>query len=158
VQETAENLHIEWRTVQNEEGHRDLLLEFPSRPDVPDEDEEEDEEGHLALLRVLRRYDNAQVVDLSAEEARATLQLQYEEKFLEWKDKYYEDKFHWPTEVKESELIKLSGNYVQGLQWVLYYYYRGVASWPWYYRYHYSPMTSGKPRNKLYPHTQVTSY
>ncbi|KAI1810926.1 exoribonuclease 1 [Poronia punctata] len=150
VQDTADNLHIQWRTVENEEGLRDLLLDFPAKPKAPEgedeeeeeEEEEEDEEAHLALNRVLKRYDNAQVVDVSMEEARTNLQLQYEQKFLEWKDKYYEEKFHWPEEVKEAELVKLSENYVQGLQWVLYYYYRGVASWPWYYQYHYSPMTS----------------
>lgn len=36
----------------------------------------------------------------------------------------------------------LTENYIEGLQWVLYYYYRGVASWPWFYRYHYSPKIS----------------
>ncbi|KAI8622853.1 exoribonuclease 1 [Xylariaceae sp. FL1651] len=141
VQDAAENLHIEWRTIQDGEGYRDLLLEFPSRPGVSGEEEEE-EEGHLALLRVVKRYDSAQVVDLSAQEARMALQLKYEENFVEWKGKYYEEKFHWAPEAKESELIKLCENYVQGLQWVLYYYYRGVASWPWFYAYHYSPMTS----------------
>ncbi|KAI1310009.1 exoribonuclease 1 [Xylaria venustula] len=143
VQDAAENLHIEWHTIQNEDGQRDVVLEYPSKANKEDdEDEDEDEEAHLALLRVVRRYDNAQVVDVSAEEARATLQRKYEEKFEEWKDTYYDEKFHWPADVKESELVKLSENYVQGLQWVLYYYYRGVASWPWFYRYHYSPMTS----------------
>ncbi|KAI1363545.1 exoribonuclease 1 [Xylaria arbuscula] len=146
VQDTAENLHIEWRTIENDDGQRDIVLEYPSKAGMPneeeDDEEDEDEEGHLALLRVVKRYDNAQVIDLSAEEARATLQRKYEEKFEEWKDTYYEEKFHWPAEAKESELVKLSENYVQGLQWVLYYYYRGVASWPWFYNYHYSPMTS----------------
>ncbi|KAI0911223.1 exoribonuclease 1 [Ustulina deusta] len=144
VQDAAENLHIEWHTAQNEDGQRDVLLEHPSKAGMSNEEDDDDdeEEGHLALLRVVRRYDNAQVVDLSAEEARAALQRKYEERFEEWKDTYYEGKFHWPVEAKESELVKLSENYVQGLQWVLYYYYRGVASWPWFYGYHYSPMTS----------------
>ncbi|CAJ2508070.1 Uu.00g092560.m01.CDS01 [Anthostomella pinea] len=143
VQSAAESLHMEWRTVEDDEGRRDLLLAFPAKPDnTGDDEDDEEEEGHLAVLRVVKRYDNAQVVDLSAEEAQATMQVKYKEKFLEWKDNYYAGKFEWAPEVKESELIKLCENYVQGLQWVLYYYYRGVASWPWFYGYHYSPMTS----------------
>jgi 5'-3' exoribonuclease 1 len=93
----------------------------------------------------MKRYDNAQIVDVSAEEAQGTMQIKYKEKFLEWKDTYYAGKFdEWTPESKETELRLLCENYVEGLQWVLYYYYRGVASWPWFYRYHYSPMTSGK--------------
>ncbi|KAG9988400.1 hypothetical protein KCU72_g21488, partial [Aureobasidium melanogenum] len=65
----------------------------------------------------------------------------YDEKFAQWKDTYYKSKFEWGTE-NEEELRKLTENYVQGLQWVLYYYYQGVVSWPWYYGYHYSPMIS----------------
>ncbi|KAI1414224.1 exoribonuclease 1 [Hypoxylon sp. FL1857] len=141
VQDTAESLHIEWRTVEDDEGRRNLILEFPKKQDG-DESDEEEEEGHMALFRVMKRYDNAQVVDLSAKEAQTAAQTLYKEKFLEWKDKYYTSKFGWAEEDKDTELTKLCENYVQGLQWVLYYYYKGVASWPWFYAYHYSPMTS----------------
>ena len=67
---------------------------------------------------------------------------QYEAKFQDWKDDYYKGKFEWDRN-NDVEFTKLCENYVQGLQWVLFYYYRGVVSWPWYYQYHYSPMISG---------------
>ena len=115
--------------------------------DGDDEDDEdvEDEEASLALLRVIKRYENAKIVDVTPEEVHEQMDRKYEEKFRGWKDKYYKGKFGWGLENNEG-MRKLTENYVQGLQWVLYYYYRGVASWPWYYGYHYSPMISG-----LYP-------
>ncbi|KAK7750233.1 exonuclease II Exo2 [Diatrype stigma] len=141
VQEAAENLHLEWRTEEDDDGQRHLILSFPPKPEGT-EDEDEEEEGQFALLRVIKRYDNSQVIDVSAGEAQASMQAKYKEKLIEWKDKYYSEKFEWTPENKETELKKLSENYVQGLQWVLFYYYRGVASWPWFYAYHYSPMIS----------------
>lgn len=108
-----------------------------------DDEEEEDEESLLAILRVVKQYDNAPVVDVSAGEAQAKMDRKYEAKFQEWKNKYYSGKFEWDRK-DEAELTKFCENYVQGLQWVLYYYYRGVVSWTWYHAYYYPPMISGK--------------
>jgi 5'-3' exoribonuclease 1 len=143
VEDLAESLHLQWKTVENDDGQRHLQLSFPEKLEMDDDDDEEqDEESQLAILRVVKQYDNAKVVDVSAEEAQAEMDRKYEEKFQEWKDKYYDGKFEWDRK-NDTELTKLCENYVQGLQWVLYYYYRGVVSWPWYYAYHYSPMISG---------------
>lgn len=148
VQDVADSLHLNWSTTEDDDGERHLVLSQPTKNGGGENDEdeaEEEEEGQIALFRVMKRYDNAQVLDVSPEEAQASMQVKYKEKFLEWKDKYYADKFtEWTPEVKETELRKLCENYVQGLQWVLYYYYRGVASWPWFYASHYSPMISGR--------------
>ncbi|KAH9991085.1 exoribonuclease 1 [Xylariaceae sp. FL0662B] len=146
VQDVADSLHMKWRTTEDSSGHRNLTLTFPAKSEYAKNDDEaeddEEEEGHLAVLRVMKRYDGAQVLDISPDEAQASMTVKYKEKFLEWKDKYYTSKFGWAPEAKDVELTKLCENYVQGLQWVLYYYYRGVASWPWFYGYHYSPMIS----------------
>ena len=94
------------------------------------------------MVRVLKRYDNAKIVDVTASESQEQMAKKYDEKFGKWKDQYYQSKFEWGLD-NEHEMRKLTENYVQGLQWVLYYYYRGVASWPWFYAYHYAPMISG---------------
>lgn len=143
VEDLAEDLGLQWKTVANDEGDRHLRLDFPKMLQGDDEDEDEEEEAQIALSRVLRRYDNAKVADVTAEEAQDLMNKKYEEKFRGWKDQYYRSKFDWGLENKE-EMRRLAENYVQGLQWVLFYYYRGVASWPWFYGYHYSPMISGE--------------
>jgi len=139
VQDVADAAHIHWATKEDDEGHRHLILSLPPTED----DDEEDEEAQSAVVRIIRKYDSAQVLDLTSADHREAMEAKYKEKFTEWKDKYYYDKFEdWTPENKEEELRKLTENYIQGVQWVLYYYYRGIASWPWFYRYHYSPMIS----------------
>ncbi|KAK0378675.1 XRN 5'-3' exonuclease [Colletotrichum limetticola] len=140
VQDLADSLHIEWNTKEDDEGHRHLLLSFPAGAENINDEEEE---GTLALYRVMRNYDKATVIDVTGEDARKQYKELYEQKYQGWKTKYYLQKFpEWEPEKYETELTKLCENYVQGLQWVLYYYYQGIASWPWYYQYHYSPLTS----------------
>ena len=142
VEELAEDLHLQWNSVADQQGNRHLRLDFPEKLEGDEDDEDvEDEEASLALLRIVKRYDNAKIVDITPDEVQQQMDKKYEEKFKGWKDKYYKSKFEWNPD-NEEEMRKLTENYVQGLQWVLYYYYRGVASWPWFYRYHYSPMIS----------------
>jgi 5'-3' exoribonuclease 2 len=60
-----------------------------------------------------------------------------------WKARYYEQKFGIADEEAQQELIAdLRRNYVEGLCWVMRYYFDGVASWRWFYRYHYAPFAS----------------
>ncbi|KAL8726035.1 MAG: hypothetical protein Q9166_006980 [cf. Caloplaca sp. 2 TL-2023] len=144
VEDLASDLGLQWETVADDTGNRHMRLDLPKKLEGDaDEDIEEDEESQLALSRVIKRYDNAKIVDVTAEEAQAQMNIKYEQNFQAWKDKYYKGKFEWGLD-NEVEMRKLTENYVQGLQWVLFYYYRGVASWPWFYGFHYSPMISGK--------------
>ena len=58
-----------------------------------------------------------------------------------WKERYYQSKFG--VDVANSQFRKqVMHVYVEGLCWVLKYYYQGCASWKWYYPYHYSPFAS----------------
>lgn len=143
VQDLADAMHIDWSTKEDEQGVRHLTLTFPSRGN--DADDEEEEEGNLAVYRVMKSYDKAIVVDFTSEDAHKQYEQVYQEKYQGWKTKYYLQKFEeWSPDKYEAEQKSLCENYVQGLQWVLYYYYRGIASWPWFYGYHYAPLVSGK--------------
>lgn len=147
AQDIADAMHLDWSTKENENGDRHLVLSFPARRgggEDEDEDEEE-EEGNLAAFRVIKSYDKALVVDVTSEEAQQQYEKLYNEKYAGWKTKYYLQKFpEWAPEKYEKEQTDLCQNYVQGLQWVLFYYYKGIASWPWFYGYHYAPLISGK--------------
>ena len=142
VEDLAEDLGLQCQTVETEDGTKHLRIDFPEKLQGDEDDDEEDEEAQVALYRVIKRYENAKIVDTTAEETHDLIKKKYDEKFQGWKNKYYKDKFDWGLD-NEVEMKGLTENYVQGLQWVLFYYYRGVASWPWFYGYHYAPMISG---------------
>uniref|UniRef100_A0A8R1TXL4 5'-3' exoribonuclease n=1 Tax=Onchocerca volvulus TaxID=6282 RepID=A0A8R1TXL4_ONCVO len=58
-----------------------------------------------------------------------------------WKDRYYKSKF----QVDGKDIVfrrKVALAYIEGLCWVLHYYYQGCASWDWYYPFHYAPFAS----------------
>ena len=40
----------------------------------------------------------------------------------------------------QAERKRMLKKYLEGMQWVLYYYYRGAQHWRWYYPYHYAPL------------------
>jgi 5'-3' exoribonuclease 1 len=145
VEELAEDLGLEWQTIMDEDGNKHLRLDIPGKlqGDNEEDEEDEDEEAQTALFRVIKRYEGAKIVDATPEEAQEAMNKKYDEQFQRWKNKYYKEKFGWGIE-NDHEMKNLTENYVQGLQWVLFYYYRGIASWPWFYGFHYSPMISGR--------------
>lgn len=58
-----------------------------------------------------------------------------------YSDRYYEQKFH--VDPKDVEFRhKVARHYVEGLAWVLMYYFQGCPSWEWYYPYHYAPFAA----------------
>jgi 5'-3' exonuclease len=65
---------------------------------------------------------------------------------------YYKEKLNIDLETPKGveEHRNVFRKYIEGLQWVLYYYYRGVRSWRWFYPYHYAPMISDFEKIKEY--------
>ncbi|XP_035278661.1 5'-3' exoribonuclease 2 isoform X1 [Anguilla anguilla] len=58
-----------------------------------------------------------------------------------WKQRYYKNKFDVDV-TDEAFRRKVVRSYVEGLCWVLRYYYQGCASWKWYFPFHYAPFAS----------------
>jgi 5'-3' exoribonuclease 2 len=56
-------------------------------------------------------------------------------------DRYYSQKFDvHPSDIEFRH--KVAREYVQGLAWVLLYYFQGCPSWDWYYPFHYAPFAA----------------
>ncbi|CAN0023558.1 unnamed protein product, partial [Phaeothamnion confervicola] len=59
-----------------------------------------------------------------------------------WKDRYYSDKCKVEDIETGGGREHVYRTYVQGLCWVMLYYYQGCTSWTWYYPFHYAPFAS----------------
>ncbi|GIL52742.1 hypothetical protein Vafri_8538 [Volvox africanus] len=60
-----------------------------------------------------------------------------------WKDRYYHEKLKMPTGPSQERILQsVVQAYTEGLCWVMKYYYEGVASWRWFYPFHYAPFAS----------------
>ncbi|KAK5821234.1 exoribonuclease [Linnemannia elongata] len=136
VKRIAAAIEIRYGTETSPEGVKNLFIEFD------EEEDDEDVESQEARARVMRKYDQAEVVEdvienekLRNEKAKSV----YEDRLQQWKKDYYLEK---PELEHEADIRKMVFKYVEGLQWVLYYYYRGVSSWAWFYPYHYAPKIS----------------
>ncbi|KAF6767357.1 putative 5-3 exonuclease [Kalmanozyma brasiliensis GHG001] len=132
----------------------------PSDEDGDDSDEESDEdairnatggnkanapksESDVAVDRVLSRYLKAKVDAASDDEGdpEKDYKKRLEAQMNAWKKDYYKEKLEIDYN-SEEDMSKLAFRYIEGLQWVLHYYYDGVASWGWFYDYHYAPKIS----------------
>jgi len=118
--------------------------------EVPDSDVSLVDEDMLSQ----EEEDNNEYTAHSIEANREFLQEfcgAYRENVTEAKRLYYKLKFQFDINEEEGKksLDKLIYKYLEGLQWVIYYYYRGVKHWGWYYSYHYAPLVSdiSSPQN-----------
>ncbi|KAI8367771.1 XRN 5'-3' exonuclease N-terminus-domain-containing protein [Blakeslea trispora] len=107
------------------------------------EESEADEEAIAARDRVLKKYETAEIIpeNLTREDIEREERERFEAGLKQWKAAYYKEKMHINIDDKK-QMDDLVGSYIVGIQWVLRYYYDGVASWGWFYPYHYAPKIS----------------
>ncbi|CAM0141184.1 unnamed protein product [Umbelopsis sp. WA50703] len=147
IETVANDLGLHY-AVEYEDGgsKKHVYIDFPENEEG-EEDETEDEEDIAARQRILDKYEKAEVIDnVVTEEERDQQETQRQEEQIRlWKSRYYETKMGINYD-KQEEVDALVKSYIEGIQWVLHYYYDGVASWGWFYPYHYSPMISDLKR------------
>lgn len=104
------------------------------------ETQEESHERAKYTRSVLKNYEHSVLIEdkQTLEETKHV----YDEKFDSWKNQYYLEKVEFGSIAQPEKLVEMCENYIEGLQWVLYYYYRGCPAWGWYYKYHYAPRVS----------------
>jgi 5'-3' exoribonuclease 1 len=149
IQDLADSLHLVciWDEV-DDYGQPLVTLTFnmeeidqQSSGEDEDGEWESDEESNVAIQRVFKKYDNAKVVDNYLEDMDESFEDMVDKKMIEWKRSYYKEKLEIDYD-KPEELHPLIYRYVEGLQWVVHYYYKGVCSWGWFYNFHYAPKIS----------------
>jgi 5'-3' exoribonuclease 2 len=60
-----------------------------------------------------------------------------------FKQRYYQQKFKATDDSEMADLVKrIKQKYIEGLQWVFNYYYKGCPDWEWFYPFHYAPFAS----------------
>jgi 5'-3' exoribonuclease 2 len=59
-----------------------------------------------------------------------------------YRTRYYQVKFHCAADEVDDLRREVVKHYIEGISWVLLYYYQGCPSWNWYYPYHYAPFAA----------------
>jgi len=94
----------------------------------------------LTLVHLVIPFPYPQLYEDDSEEDWSNEEAMLTNEFKNYKRNYYRNKFK--REAQGQLLEELGHHYVNALQWVLDYYYRGVQSWDWYYPFHYAPFIS----------------
>ncbi|KNE70004.1 hypothetical protein AMAG_14843 [Allomyces macrogynus ATCC 38327] len=129
------------RLYRQQLGHK-----VPDRPSVPaandvdvDDDElssEMSESDEEVAQRPDRKTDEKQR-DQAPPLTEWVIDTSVKMHYGSWRTSCYETKFQ---DASEAFRTNVGQAYVEGLCWVLHYYYLGCASWTWFYPYHYAPL------------------
>ncbi|KAF9781094.1 exonuclease II [Thelephora terrestris] len=149
ITKLADDLHLElsWDEYDEEDQNLAVLL-FPGAFEPPS-DEKVSESGSqggvdttAAVDCALRKYDEAKILMETPDDSFDSREGdKLKKKMDDWKRAYYAKKLRISYDDSD-EMQQLVFCYIEGLQWVMNYYYSGVCSWGWFYRYHYAPRMS----------------
>lgn len=56
-----------------------------------------------------------------------------------WQKRYYVEKFGKTHKLNNEFYENIARSYVEGLRWIMLYYYKGCPSWDWFFPYHFAP-------------------
>ena len=97
-------------------------------------------EFSINTAKVISKYEKRPILSELDPAQLAKSILQHEEALWQsWKARYYSEKMELRETKARDALIQ---KYCEGLEWVMAYYYEGVASWSWFFNYHYAPFLS----------------
>ena len=95
-------------------------------------------ENEKLMLEIKLSKKNEYFPDLILEKNSIYNNNRYELDMKQYKSDYYSHNF----DKTNFDIEKLSHEYINGMQWVLSYYTKGVPHWKWFFPYHYAPFAS----------------
>ena len=130
--------------ISDENYCSDYTPEDLSDSDVSDVDTKSIMDEVSKNMETMTRASQCEKAEDINQQFNEKLYNQYIKNAQEAKAFYYKEKLKIDINTPEGkeEKNKMFNLYLQGLQWVLLYYYQGVKSWRWCYPYNYAPMIS----------------
>ncbi|KAJ1595550.1 hypothetical protein NDA11_001888 [Ustilago hordei] len=121
--------------VKAENGD-DAAEEPDAEDDADDDDDDDNVEGN---------EDVDPVTTIKKRKVNADGTVDYQDTVKMWepgyRERYYREKFG--VDLSDTDFRRqVVKSYIEGLSWVLAYYYQGVPSWQWYYPFHFSPFAA----------------
>lgn len=136
------------RAAAEKELDQEIKTEVINEVEEEDEDEDDDENEDSSENRKINSKDQEgeqHVPIVSSGGVRSgVFDSDTEVRLFEpgYKERYYIAKFNITEQEIDPLRRSLAKHYIEGVSWVLAYYYQGCASWDWFYPYHYAPFAA----------------
>jgi len=133
----CDRIGLKYRNDVNQNGNSCLVIDFINKPKEGEEVPAQPEMPLRETMDVIAAYD---AVKKELDESTDNSDSFNDPGFIQWKKDYYMTKMK--IDYDSDQLKEIIFHYIEGIQWVLYYYYEGIPSWGWFFPYHYAPKIS----------------